>query len=69
MSKLRVVATDEKNRKVLELAKQRFEEQHSGALIEIESLPKEILDQQVRSGNSPDRSRGTAAEDHLTVIP
>lgn len=54
MSRLRVVASDEKNRKVLELAKQHFEEQHGGAFIEIESLPKEILEQQVRSGNAPD---------------
>ncbi|MFK7696584.1 ABC transporter substrate-binding protein [Paenibacillus sp. HJGM_3] len=54
MSRLRIAASDEKNLKVLELAKQHFEAQHPTVSIEIEQLPKEIVEQKVRSGEGPD---------------
>jgi multiple sugar transport system substrate-binding protein len=52
--RLSVTVSDEKKQKVLELAKQRFEEKYRGAIIDIVPLPREILEQRVRNGNSPD---------------
>jgi multiple sugar transport system substrate-binding protein len=51
---LKVAASDEKNHKVLVVAKKHFEEKHSGVTIEIEFLPREILEQRVKNGDAPD---------------
>lgn len=52
--RLLVTASDDKKLQVLELAKQRFEEKNRGAVIDIEPLPREILEQRMRNGNPPD---------------
>lgn len=52
--RLTVTSSDDKKHKVLELAKERFEAKYKGAIIEIESLPREILEQRIRNGNPPD---------------
>lgn len=52
--RLTVTVSDDKKKNVLELAKKTFEEQHRGTVIEIETLPREILEQRVQDGNAPD---------------
>lgn len=52
--RLTVTVSDDKKQNVLELAKKRFEEKHRGTVIEIEALPREILEQRVQDGNAPD---------------
>ncbi|MBU5351818.1 sugar ABC transporter substrate-binding protein [Paenibacillus barcinonensis] len=52
--RLTVTVSDDKKQKVLEMAKKNFEEKHRGVFIEIEPLPREILEQRVQHGNAPD---------------
>lgn len=52
--RLTVTVSDDNKRKVLELAKKTFEEKHKGTIVEIEPLPREILEQRVLAGNAPD---------------
>jgi multiple sugar transport system substrate-binding protein len=52
--RLTVAASDDKNQQVLELAKRRFEEKHKGAVIDIVTLPREIIERSIQEGNAPD---------------
>ncbi|MBD3918424.1 sugar ABC transporter substrate-binding protein [Paenibacillus sp. PR3] len=52
--RLSVAASDDKNQKVLELAKKQFEEKHPGVEIEIVTLPREIIERSIREGSAPD---------------